>query len=87
MKKTLSILSAIALMSFAAERFIAVKFTEPQLNYHWRNLENVKKIVDESNLPHAQVKFIIKSIDSLQNDIKKTARLDSAISSPTPKKK
>ncbi len=87
MKKTLSILSAIALMSFAAERFIAVKFTEPQLNYHWRNLENVKKIVDESNLPHAQVKFIIKSIDSLQNDIKKTARLDSAISSPAPKKK
>ncbi len=87
MKKTLTILSALALMSFAAERFIAVKFTEPQLNYHWRNLENVKKIVDESNLPHAQVKFIIKSIDSLQNDIKKTARLDSAISSPAPKKK
>ena len=87
MKKTLTILSALALMSFAAERFIAVKFTEPQLNYHWRNLENVKKIVDESNLPHAQVKFIIKSIDSLQNDFKKTARLDSAISSPAPKKK
>ncbi len=87
MKKTLTIISALALMSFAAERFIAVKFTEPQLNYHWRNLENVKKIVDESNLPHAQVKFIIKSIDSLQNDIKKTARLDSAISSPAPKKK
>jgi hypothetical protein len=87
MKKTLTILSALALMSFAAERFIAVKFTEPQLNYHWRNLENVKKIVDESNLPHAQVKFIIKSIDSLQNDIKKTARLDSAISSRAPKKK
>ena len=87
MKKTLTLLSALALMSFAAERFIAVKFTEPQLNYHWRNLENVKKIVDESNLPHAQVKFIIKSIDSLQNDIKKTARLDSAISSLAPKKK
>jgi hypothetical protein len=77
MKKTLTILSAFALMSFAAERFIAVKFTEPQLNYHWRNLESIKKIVDESNLSHAQVKFILKSIDSLQNDIKKTARLDS----------
>ncbi len=77
MKKTLTILSALALMSFAAERFIAVKFTEPQLNYHWRNLESIKKIVDESNLSHAQVKFIMKSIDSLQNDIKKTARLDS----------
>jgi hypothetical protein len=86
MKKTLTILSALALMSFAAERFIAVKFTEPQLNYHWRNLESIKKIVDESNLSHAQVKFILKSIDSLQNDIKKTARLDSTgISNPRKK--
>ncbi|UAJ14829.1 hypothetical protein [Aquirufa lenticrescens] len=87
MKKKLAILATLALMSFAAEKYIAVRFTEPQLNYHWRNLENVKKMVDESNLPHAQVKFIIKSIDSLQNDIKKTARLDSAISNPAPKKK
>ena len=87
MKKTLTILGTLSLMSFAAEKYIAVRFTEPQLNYHWRNLENVKKMVDESNLPHAQVKFIIKSIDSLQNDIKKTARLDSAISNPAPKKK
>jgi hypothetical protein len=87
MKKTLTILATLALMSFAAEKYIAVRFSEPQLNYHWRNLENVKKMVDESNLPHAQVKFIIKSIDSLQNDIKKTARLDSAFTSPAPKKK
>jgi hypothetical protein len=86
MKKTLTILSAFALMSFAAERFIAVKFTEPQLNYHWRNLESIKKIVDESNLSHAQVKFILKSIDSLQNDIKKTARLDSTGIANTRKK-
>jgi hypothetical protein len=86
MKKTLTIISALALMSFAAERFIAVKFTEPQLNYHWRNLESIKKIVDESNLSHAQVKFILKSIDSLQNDIKKTARLDST-GTANPRKK
>ena len=87
MKKTLTILATLALMSFAAEKYIAMRFSEPQLNYHWRNLENVKKIVDESNLPHVQVKFIIKSIDSLQNDIKKTARLDSVVTSPAPKKK
>ncbi len=86
MKKTLTIISALALMSFAAERFIAVKFTEPQLNYHWRNLESIKKIVDESNLSHAQVKFILKSIDTLQNDIKKTARLDST-GTANPRKK
>ena len=87
MKKVLTILGTMSLMSFAAEKYIAVRFSEPQLNYHWRNLENVKKMVDESNLPHAQVKFIIKSIDSLQNDIKKTARLDSAVTSPAPRKK
>lgn len=87
MKKILIILAVLGLMSFAAEKYIAVRFSEPQLNYHWRNLENVKKMVDESNLPHAQVKFIIKSIDSLQNDFKKTARLDSAVTNTAPKKK
>ena len=86
MKKTLTILGALALMSFAAERFITLKFSEPQLNYHWKNLENVKKLVDESNLPHAQVKFIINSIDSLQKDIKKTAKLDSTAVIVAPKK-
>jgi hypothetical protein len=86
MKKTLTIFAALALMSFAAERFIAIKFSEPQLNYHWKNLENVKKLVDESNLPHAQVKFIINTIDSLQKDIKKTAKLDSTAVIVAPKK-
>jgi hypothetical protein len=56
------------------------------LNYHWKNLENVKKLVDESNLPHSQVKFIINSIDSLQKDIKKTAKLDSAVAISAPRK-
>ena len=86
MKKTLTILTALALMSFAAERYITLKFSEPQLNYHWKNLENVKKLVDESNLPHAQVKFIINSIDSLQSDIKKTAKLDSTSAIVAPRK-
>ena len=86
MKKIFTILAVLGLMSFAAEKYIAVKFSEPQLNYHWKNLENVKKIIDESNLPHAQVKYIISSIDSLQNDIKKTARLDSNTSTNMLKK-
>ena len=86
MKKTFTIIAILGLMSFAAEKFISVKFSEPQLNYHWNNLENVKKLIDESNLPHTQVKYIISSIDSLQNDIKKTARLDSSVIMPTSKK-
>ena len=77
MKKTFIIIALFALMSFAAnEKFINVRFSDQQLNSHWKNLEAIKKIVDESNLPHAQVKFILKSIDSLERDIKKTARLD-----------
>ena len=48
MKKTLTILGALALMSFAAERFINLKFSELQLNYHWKNLENVKKSFNPS---------------------------------------
>lgn len=86
MKKTFTILAVLGLLSFAAEKYIAVKFSEPQLNYHWKNLENVKKIIDESNLPHSQVKYILGSIDSLQNDIKKTAKLDSVVNTSIPKK-
>ena len=77
MKKTFIIIALFGLMSFAAnEKYINVRFSDQQLNSHWKNLEAIKKIVDESNLPHAQVKFILKSIDSLERDIKKTARLD-----------
>jgi hypothetical protein len=77
MKKTLIIIALFGLMSFVyTERFITVKFSEQRLQSHWKNLNDIKKIVDESNLPHAQVKFILQSIDSLVIDIKKTARLD-----------
>jgi len=86
MKKVLVIIGVIGLLSFAAERYITLKFSEPQLNYHWKNLEGIKKIIDGSNLPHAQVKFIINSIDSLQSDIKKTAKLDSTSAIVAPRK-
>jgi len=76
MKKILLMLSVIGFLSFAADKYITVKFTEAQINFHWKNLENAKKIIDESNLPHAQVKFIIATIDSLQKDITKSAKID-----------
>ena len=76
MKKILSIIAVVALLSFAADKFITVKFTEPQINYHWQNLENVKKVIDASSLPHNQVVYVIQSIDSLQKDIQKSAKLD-----------
>ncbi len=84
MKKLLFIAGSFALFSFAAEKFITMRVAEPTINYHWNNLNNIKAIADQSNLPHAQVKFIIASIDSLQKDLAKNARLDSNVVAPAP---
>lgn len=77
MKKVVFILGAITLLSFAAEKFIVVKFKEDQINYHWQNMQAIKQVVSGSNLPHQQALFILKSIDSLQVDIQKSASIDS----------
>lgn len=77
MKKALLVIAAIGLLSFATEKFIVVKFKEDQINYHWQNLNAVKEVVNQSAMPHNQVVFVLKSIDSLQKDIQKTAILDS----------
>lgn len=77
MKKALLVVGAVGLMSFAAEKFIVVKFKEEQINYHWQNLNMVKEVVNQSTMPHNQVLFVLKSIDSLQKDIQKTAIIDS----------
>jgi len=76
MRKVFIVIAALGLLSFAAEKYITLKFSENQLGFHWKNMETIKKIVDESNIPHAQAKFIIASIDSLQKDINKTAKID-----------
>jgi hypothetical protein len=47
-------------------------------------LNSIKAIADQSNLPHSQVKFIISSIDSLQKDMARNARLDSVVAAPAP---
>lgn len=77
MKKLFIILGAITLVSFATQKFIVVKFKEEQINYHWQNLNAVKQVVSQSDLPHRQVVFIVASIDSLQKDIQSIAVLDS----------
>lgn len=77
MKKALLIIGAISLMSFAAEKFIVLKFKEEQINYHWQNLNTVKQIISVSDVPHKQAVFVLQSIDSLQKDIQKTATIDS----------
>ena len=77
MKKLLTTAAVIALLSFAADKFITVKFTESQINYHWNSLNQIKSLIDKSELPHNQVVYIVKSIDSLQHDIQLSAKIDS----------
>jgi hypothetical protein len=80
MKKLLIIIAALVLVSFAAEKFIVVKFKEEQINYHWQNLQTIKQILSQSALPHNQVVFSIQAIDSLQKDIQANAVIDSTTS-------
>lgn len=79
MKKTfltLLILGSIGLISFTAEKFYVFKFSEPQINYHWQNLEAIKILMDQSSLPHIQVKQAVAAIDSLQKDMKTGLTID-----------
>lgn len=82
-------LSAAIMVSFTAEmeKFITIRFSEPALNYHWNSINQVKAIVDQSALPHNQVVFIVKSLDSLQKGIQASAKIDSAQKDTTPQKK
>jgi hypothetical protein len=77
MKKMLIAVGFLGLLSFEVERFVTVKLTEAQINYHWQNLQNIKAMADQSSLPHGQAKFIMAAIDSLQKDISLNGKLDS----------
>lgn len=77
MKKALAIIAVLGLLSFTIEKYVTVKFTEEQINYHWQNLNAIKNVVNQSALPHNQVVFILQSVDSLQKDIQTSAKIDS----------
>lgn len=81
MKKLFAIIGIIGLLSFTVEKYVVVKFTEEQINYHWNNLNNVKQVVNNSNIPHQSALFIIQAVDSLQRDIQKQAQIDSTTQS------
>ena len=85
-KKFTIALGAFALLSFTIEKVVTIKFSEDQMNFHWQNLNNIKGVIDQSNLPHAQAKALIFAIDSLQADINKSYKLDSTmVASPVKK--
>lgn len=77
MRKLLNVGILLLLMSFGAERYYQFKMTESQANFHWQNLENLKLMLDNSNLPHSQVKMALISIDSLQRDMQLGLTIDS----------
>jgi hypothetical protein len=66
----------LGLLAFTSEKLYVFKFTEPQINYHWQNLEAIKLMMDQSALPHNQVKQAVGAIDSLQRDMRRVLIID-----------
>lgn len=64
----------LALASLTAEKVYTLKFSEANLNLHYKNLSIIREIVSKSNLPHQEVLFISASIDSLQKDMSTQVR-------------
>lgn len=77
MKKTnkKAIIVIISIMSIVTFAFTTLpdtftfKFSEAEINAHYQNLSAIKQIVERSNLPHQEVVFVQKSIDSLQGEL------------------
>lgn len=68
MKKTIIAILSIALLSFGlvVKNELEVKADLATWQKHIQKLETIRAIVDESNLPNQQVKFVVKTIDSLE---------------------
>jgi hypothetical protein len=75
----------IALVSFTAQQYYSLKFSEEALNKHFQNLTVIKQIAEKSNMAHQEVLFITASVDSLQKDIIDQVRLQQQ-PQPAPKK-
>jgi hypothetical protein len=80
--RILLLLFVVLLTAFAGQKYYVFKMTEEQAQYHWQNLETIKAFMDQSNLPHNQVKQVIGAIDSLQKDMQRGLSIDSATSKP-----
>jgi nitrate/TMAO reductase-like tetraheme cytochrome c subunit len=78
--RILLLLSVVLLTAFAGQKYYVFKMTEEQAQYHWQNQETIKAFMDQSNLPHNQVKQVIGAIDSLQKDMQRGLSIDSASS-------
>ena len=67
MKKTILVLTtAFLILSFVAPKVLRVEGDINEWQKHINKLEIIRQIADESNMPNQTVKFITKSIDSLE---------------------
>ena len=69
MKKTILALFVVASLAFGYQygKPLTVTASEEQWAYHFKNFAQIKEIVNQRNLPHQQVVFVLNSLDSLQN--------------------
>jgi len=66
----------LCFVSFRAERIYSFSMKETQAQFHWQNLETIKYALDNSLMPHQQVKQLINAIDTLQRDMQQGLRID-----------
>lgn len=66
MKKVLIAISFITLVGFAIDKPLSVQAPVQEWQKHINKLEVIRRIADESNLNNQEVKFITKTIDSLE---------------------
>lgn len=71
-------IGCIFALAFTTEKLYVFKFSEQQINYHWQNLEAIKLMMDQSALPHNQVKQAVAAIDSLQKDMQRVLTIDTS---------
>ena len=76
MKYILICLLILCISGFRSERFYHFSLRESQAQFHWQNLESVKFALDNSSMPHQQVKQLISAIDTLQRDLQLGLRID-----------
>jgi len=67
MKKIFLFIGLFIMTSFVAneEKILKVEWRQSEWEKHFNKLNQVRKYIDESNLPHNDVKFITGTIDSL----------------------
>lgn len=66
MKKTLIAITLLVALGFSPTKSLKVEADLNEWNKHINKLEIIRAIADESNLSNQQVKFITKTIDSIE---------------------